>query len=129
MKAQFSMEFPPQLRDVIEHTWLVNHWGKAGRSIPMDLYLEHNNGFLKNMFAATGSNASMVNIQNKSSACIEVLQNLSTDVTTYFNVCDHHRSHREVNVEADLQALLVDMKEQKIHTFITDWCMPPPHAK
>ena len=47
MKAQFEHEFPPLLRDVVERTWLVNRWGKKGRSIPTDLYLEHNNGFTK----------------------------------------------------------------------------------
>ena len=47
MKAQFLYEFPPLLRDVVEGTWLVNRWGKKGRSIPADLYLEHNNGFTK----------------------------------------------------------------------------------
>lgn len=47
MKAQFSYEFPELLCKVVECTWLVNHWGKKGQSIPTDLYLEHNNGFTK----------------------------------------------------------------------------------
>lgn len=47
MKAQFLYEFPEHLREVVERTWLVNRWGKKGRSIPTDLYLEHNNGFTK----------------------------------------------------------------------------------
>lgn len=47
MKAQFMYELPPLLRNVVERTWLVNRWGKKGRSIPTDLYLEHNNGFIK----------------------------------------------------------------------------------
>ncbi|KAH6899337.1 hypothetical protein BKA70DRAFT_1115508, partial [Coprinopsis sp. MPI-PUGE-AT-0042] len=50
MKAQFEHEFPPLLREVVERTWLVNRWGRKGRSIPTDLYLEHNNGFLKVRF-------------------------------------------------------------------------------
>jgi hypothetical protein len=47
MKAQFAHELPPLLHEVIERTWLVNRWGIEGRSIPTDLYLEHNNGFTK----------------------------------------------------------------------------------
>jgi len=47
MKAQFLHEFPPLLCEVVERTWLVNRFGKKGRSIPTDLYLEHNNGFTK----------------------------------------------------------------------------------
>ncbi len=46
-KAQFEHELPPALREVVERTWLVNRWGTKGCSIPTDLYLEHNNGFLK----------------------------------------------------------------------------------
>ena len=33
--------------ELTERSWLVNRWGKKGRSIPTDLYLEHNNGFIK----------------------------------------------------------------------------------
>ena len=47
MKAQFIYEFPPLLREVVERCWLINRWGKRGHSIPTDLYLEHNNGFIK----------------------------------------------------------------------------------
>jgi hypothetical protein len=47
MKAQFQHEFPKLLCEVVERTWLVNRWGKKGRSIPTDLYLEHNNSFTK----------------------------------------------------------------------------------
>lgn len=47
MIAQFRFELPPLLREVVERTWLVNRWGKPGRNIPTDLYLEHNNGFAK----------------------------------------------------------------------------------
>ena len=47
MKAQFEHEFTEPLREVMEHSWLVNRWGIRGRAIPTDLYLEHNNGFIK----------------------------------------------------------------------------------
>ena len=47
MKASFTYVFPPLLHEVAEQTWLINHWGKKGQSIPTDLYLEHSNGFLK----------------------------------------------------------------------------------
>ena len=47
MVAQFRYEMNEQLQRVTERTWLVNQWGKQGRAIPTDLYLEHNNGFIK----------------------------------------------------------------------------------
>lgn len=47
MMAQFWCEMDAMLRRILERTWLVNRWGKLGRAIPTDLYLEHNNGFIK----------------------------------------------------------------------------------
>ncbi|KAI0311155.1 hypothetical protein OF83DRAFT_1069289, partial [Amylostereum chailletii] len=47
MIAQFRYVLSVKLAEIVERTWLVNRWGKKGRSIPTDLYLEHNNGFIK----------------------------------------------------------------------------------
>ncbi|KIJ35361.1 hypothetical protein M422DRAFT_180855, partial [Sphaerobolus stellatus SS14] len=47
MKQQYCYEFNVEFREIMESTWLVNRWGVKGRSIPTDLYLEHNNGFIK----------------------------------------------------------------------------------
>ena len=47
MMAQFGYEMSKELQRIVERTWLVNRWGKLGRAIPTDLYLEHNNGFIK----------------------------------------------------------------------------------
>ena len=47
MVAQFRYEMGEELRQIVERTWLVNRWGIFGRAIPTDLYLEHNNGFIK----------------------------------------------------------------------------------
>ena len=47
MFAQFWYEMHPILQRILERTWLVNRWGVPGRAIPADLYLEHNNGFIK----------------------------------------------------------------------------------
>ncbi|KAI1790167.1 hypothetical protein LXA43DRAFT_523935 [Ganoderma leucocontextum] len=115
MKAQYEHVFPPLLREVMERTWLVNRWGKKGRSIPTDLYLEHNNGFLKNMFAAMGSNASIEHVQQKSSACVEVLRDLAHDVAEFFGVNDFHRGHRTVEAHGDIMALVLDLATHKVY--------------
>ncbi|THH15175.1 hypothetical protein EUX98_g9507 [Antrodiella citrinella] len=117
MKAQYYHELPPLLRDVMERTWLVNRWGRKGRSIPTDLYLEHNNGFIKNIFAAMGSNATIKHIQDKSSACVEVLRTLAHQMTEWFGVRDPHRGHTQVPPEADIAALCLDLSVHKVHTF------------
>ncbi|KAF5334932.1 hypothetical protein D9611_010044 [Ephemerocybe angulata] len=115
MKAQFEYEFPPLLRDVVERTWLVNRWGIAGRSIPTDLYLEHNNGFTKNMFAALGSCASIEYIQEKGSACVEVLRSFSMQMSSWFGRSEFNRGHREVAAAADIAALSCDMVIHQMH--------------
>ncbi|KAF5378547.1 hypothetical protein D9615_007075 [Tricholomella constricta] len=120
MKAQFEYEFPPLLRELVERTWLVNRWGKKGRSIPTDLYLEHNNGFTKNMFAAMGSCASIEHVQTKSSACVEVLRSLSHEITWWFGVQDFHRRKKEVSIDADLAALCLDISIHTVHTGTKD---------
>ncbi|KAI0739878.1 hypothetical protein C8Q80DRAFT_1274910 [Daedaleopsis nitida] len=100
-----------------------------GRSIPTDLYLEHNNGFTKNMFAAMGSSASIEHVQQKSSACVEVLRHLSHEMSTWFGVRDFHRRHKTVDCAADLQALCNDLEVQNVHTFKADRRVPPPPSK
>lgn len=47
MIAQFRFKFTPERAGIVERTWLVNRWGKKGRSIPTDLYLEINNNLTK----------------------------------------------------------------------------------
>ncbi len=151
MKAQFEHEFTDDLRTIMEHTWLVNRWGIAGRSIPTDLYLEHNNGFVKvfpdhfkrnghrsiiltlyssqNMFAATGSNASLDYVTTKASAGVEVLRTIAHDVATYFSVSDFHRQHSEVSADGDLKALLLDLQVQRVHEFTPGRHVPPPPTR
>ena len=141
MFAQFRYEMSEELQRVTERTWLVNRWGKPGRAIPTDLYLEHNNGFIKvwklvnlrkdtdpmlqNMFAALGSCASISYIQNKCSGPVDLLRRLSRDVATYFNVTDINRTSSTVNTDADIRALVMDLKDAKVHTFSAGRAVTP----
>jgi hypothetical protein len=49
---------------------------------------------------------------------VELLRRLSRDVATYFNVTDVNRTSSIVNAEADIRALVMDLKDAKVHTFI-----------
>jgi hypothetical protein len=40
-------EVSPELRSALEHSWFYNRWGKPGRFIALDLYLEHLNYWVK----------------------------------------------------------------------------------
>lgn len=47
MRSQFLHEFSAERAAIVERTWLVNRWGKKGRSVATDHYLEVNNNFTK----------------------------------------------------------------------------------
>lgn len=49
---------------------------------------------------------------------MELLRKLSRTVATYFGITDVNRKHSEVNKEADIRALVMDLKDAKVHTFI-----------
>jgi len=70
------------------------------------------------MFAAGGSCASISYIQDKASGPVELLRKLSRDVATYFNVTDVQRKHSEVDNKADIRALVMDLKDAKVHTLV-----------
>ena len=141
MVAQYTYEMGELLRQVTERTWLVNRWGKLGRAIPTDRYMENNNGFIKvrliadstkdvnripqNLFAASPACASISYIQEKGSGPVELLRKLSRDVATYFNITDINRRHSEVNKEADIRALVIDLKDSNVHTLVPGQTIMP----
>jgi hypothetical protein len=67
------------------------------------------------MFAALGSSASMDFIQEKSSACVEVLRQFSHQMAQWFGKKDLRRRHSEVSAKADIAALSLDLAKQNVH--------------
>ena len=65
-----------------------------------------------------GSCASIEHVQEKSSACVEVLRKLAHEVSSWFRVRDFNRQHTQVSIDADIAALCLDLSVQKVHTFI-----------
>ncbi|KAF8599335.1 hypothetical protein BDV93DRAFT_591835 [Ceratobasidium sp. AG-I] len=70
-------EVSPEMREVLEHCWFVNHWGIKGRAIASDLWLEQLNFWLKVVFIAKGSGVTVDYIMKKGSSCIEALRAIS----------------------------------------------------
>lgn len=81
------------------------------------------------MFAAMGSCASINHIQNKSSACVEVLRRLAHEVTEWCGISDHHQRRTQVSIDADIKALCLDLATQTVHTFTSQRKVPPPIVK
>lgn len=70
------------------------------------------------MFAALGANASMDYIQNKSSACVEVLRIFSQQMSEWFGKKEFNRRHSEVSSRADIEALVLDMSAHNMHRMV-----------
>jgi hypothetical protein len=64
-----------------------------------------------------GSCASIEHVQEKSSACVEVLRKIAHEVSSWFHVRDFNRGHTQVSINADIAALCFDLSVQKVHTF------------
>ena len=69
------------------------------------------------MFAAMGSCASIEHVQEKSSACVEILRKFAHEVSDWFRVRDFNRKHTQVSINSDISALCLDLSIQKIHSF------------
>ena len=69
------------------------------------------------MFAALGSCASISHVQEKSSACVEVLRHLAHELSSWFGVSSFNRRHTEVSIDGDIAALCLDISIQKLHVF------------
>jgi len=68
------------------------------------------------MFAAMGSCASILHVQEKSSACVEVLRKFAKEISTWFGLKDYNRRHTEVSVDADIMAICLDLSVSEVHT-------------
>ena len=69
------------------------------------------------MFAALGSCASIEHIQEKSSACVEILHKFAHELSGWFHVRDFNRCHTQVSINSDIEALCLDLTIQNVHGF------------
>lgn len=81
------------------------------------------------MFAAKGSSASVEDVKNKSSACVEILREIAHSTTKFLGVRDHHRGRTEVRVESDIDALCLDLKAAGVHHLTSNRHIPPPKTR
>ena len=73
-------------------------------------------GLTQNMFAAMGSCASIEYVQEKSSACVELLRSIAHAMSVWVGTRDLNRRHKEVSVRSDIAALCLDLAVQGVHT-------------
>ncbi|KAJ7454208.1 hypothetical protein FB451DRAFT_1184959 [Mycena latifolia] len=113
--VRWRYELTDKLRSALEKSWFVNRWGKPGRWIPSDLYLEQLNYWVKRVYIASGSGVTIQYIIRKGSACVEAFREITHMVANFFGDPDRARRSKEVKFHQDIEALVSEMQRRKFH--------------
>ncbi|KAJ7866071.1 hypothetical protein B0H14DRAFT_3595315 [Mycena olivaceomarginata] len=113
--VRWKYELPDKLKRALERSWFINRWGKRGRSIASDLYLEQLNFWVKRVFIASGAGVTVEYIIRKGSACVEAFRDVTHMVANFFGDPDRARRSKEVKFNQDLEALVTEMQRRKFH--------------
>ncbi|CAE6410155.1 unnamed protein product [Rhizoctonia solani] len=106
--------WPKPLRDLILSNMLVNMTGKEDSWKETDLLQEHMNFWIKVVYKARGPSASWTWLEGISS-CITTLRELTDKVNT--SLAPHNSTHHtSPSLQADLDALVKSLVEERIHT-------------
>ncbi|KAJ7795466.1 hypothetical protein B0H14DRAFT_3554157 [Mycena olivaceomarginata] len=106
--VRWRYELTDKLRSALERSWFVNRFGKPGRFIPSDLYLEQ-----LNFGSSTG--VTVQYIIRKGSACVEAFRDISHLVANFFGDPDRARRSKVVKFYQDIEALISEMQRRKFH--------------
>lgn len=83
----------------------------------------------QNVHNAQGSNASVEYVQDKASGNVDVLRSVLQQFADFFGVSDYHRRHREVNADADIAAIRLDLEDHGVHKLTGSRRVPPPKSR
>ncbi|KAH9837857.1 uncharacterized protein C8Q71DRAFT_857035 [Rhodofomes roseus] len=106
---RWKYETTDAMRAVLEKAWFVNRWGKPGRWIAADLYLEQCNYWVKRVYIAHGNGVSIDYIMKKGSACVEAFRLTSHLFANFFGDPDRHRRSKEIAFINDMRILVEGM--------------------
>ncbi|TFY62409.1 hypothetical protein EVJ58_g3868, partial [Rhodofomes roseus] len=118
--VRWQYEVTDVMRAALEKAWFVNRWGKPGRWIAADLYLEQCNFWVKRVFVASGNGKTVGYIMKKGSACVESFRHISHLFANVFGDPDHHRRSKEVAFQQDLRVLVEAMIADNAHVIAAD---------
>ncbi|KAJ7056827.1 hypothetical protein C8F01DRAFT_1087095 [Mycena amicta] len=128
--VRWKYELPDKLKQALERSWFINRWGKRGRSIASDLYLEQLNFWVKRVFIASGAGVTVEYMIRKGSACVEAFRDVTHMVSNFFGDPDRARRSKEVKFNQDLEALVTEMQRRKFHKIsTTKHFVPAPPKK
>jgi hypothetical protein len=84
---------------------------------------------VQNYYAAHGSSASIEDIVNFALANVEILQDVTRDMTDWLGFNDPHRNKTEVDSRADILALCLSLKTSNVHVLTANWLVQAPETK
>ncbi|KAJ3555923.1 hypothetical protein NM688_g2309 [Phlebia brevispora] len=107
--------WPKPLRHIILNNWLVNPTGRANSFVPIDLLQEHNNFWIKVMYAAQGSAASWEWLATIS-PCIMLLRSLATQMNDTLG-SKQGTKHHSPNLDKDIQEIMKSLRMHEVYVY------------
>ncbi|KAI0074176.1 hypothetical protein K474DRAFT_1601943 [Panus rudis PR-1116 ss-1] len=105
--------WPKPLRNIILQNWLVNPTGKPNAWVPVDLMQEHMNYWIKVIYKAHGSNATMEWLQ-MISPCIDTLRKLATQMNQELG-SRQGTKHTTPDIWRDISELMKSLHEHSVY--------------
>ncbi|KAK7035527.1 hypothetical protein VNI00_011820 [Paramarasmius palmivorus] len=112
-------ECPEYVRKFFLHNWLVNLTGKPYGFKEVDLLQEHQNFWLKAVYAAKGANASWEWL-SMISVCIYTLREALRTVSKAFKTPMHGLKHTVPDMSNEIQQLANALRDEQVQEYIPD---------
>ncbi|KAK7019707.1 hypothetical protein VNI00_017984 [Paramarasmius palmivorus] len=112
-------ECPEDVQKLFLHNWLVNLTGKPNRFKEVDLLQEHQNFWLKAIYAAKGSNASWEWL-SMISVCIYTLREALRSVQKAYKTPMYGTKHTVPDMSKEIQCIAEALKDENIQVYVPD---------
>ncbi|KAI0073016.1 hypothetical protein K474DRAFT_1604071 [Panus rudis PR-1116 ss-1] len=119
--------WPKPLRNIILQNWLVNPTGKPNAWVPVDLMQEHMNYWIKVIYKAHGSNATIEWLQ-MISPCIDTLRKLATQMNQELG-SRQGTKHTTPDIWRDINELMKSLHEHSVYRFEAGRTIPGDKAE
>ncbi|KAF9580635.1 hypothetical protein BGW38_002644 [Lunasporangiospora selenospora] len=115
LKLQFRKKnWGKERNEMIARSWLVNTKGVEDGFIPADLYQEHCNKTIKEIYASKGSNANWEMLTDLVSINIETFRVVKSRLEKEFGMPDYDSKHQSVSATKDINSIVEVLREHDI---------------
>ncbi|KAF9579391.1 hypothetical protein BGW38_004360 [Lunasporangiospora selenospora] len=116
LKLQFGLQkhWSKERREAILQSWLINTKGTENGFIPADLYQEHCNKTIKEIYSSKGSNASWEMLATLVSTNIRTFDLVRSKIGEEFNIPKYDSRHQSVSATKDINAIIGVLRKQNV---------------